>query len=530
MKPYKYQQDSIIEILEGFKTNQRLCYSLATGGGKTALFSFLAKEFIGKSDKRVTILAHRSKLIDQTVNTLYNIGVRSESIISKKKYLNHSAQVYVSMVETLFNRLKKNPYFLPKIDLLIVDEAHILTFVKVIDLLLKLNPEMKILGVTATPSTTITEKTTRLLSDGSKMEYTQKFGLHKHYGDLIEGLGIQFLIEQGSIVPELIFNNKHIKREGLVFDDKKNEFKPSNNHTEKFCVLTHYEKFAKGKKTIIFTASTKDNLSLLEEFESKGYENVRIYDSVNKEESGDQDELLLWYKNTQDAILINTSVFTTGFDEPTIECVILALATASLAKYHQMVGRGGRSTKKMFKDKFLLIDLGGNIDTFGKWSDPVDWKDHFYYKSKCLPKKEALDRIAFCENCDMIIPMTAVECPFCGHEKPKKEIALSKDTVHVSELIYPDGEKIVRYCQLYGKDKNFAINILFSQCIDLFQYTEISLEKVENTIKNGNFFKTMKIVMDEQVLFIQNSNLQGDYKKNHLTEFISNLYDFYNKK
>lgn len=30
------------------------------------------------------------------------------------------------MVQTLLNRVTKNPYFLPKIDLIIVDEAHIL--------------------------------------------------------------------------------------------------------------------------------------------------------------------------------------------------------------------------------------------------------------------------------------------------------------------------------------------------------------------------------------------------------------------
>lgn len=223
-------------------------------------------------------------------------------------------------------------------------------------------------------------------------------------------------------------------------------------------------------------------------------------------------------------------MFTTGFDEPTIECVMLAMSTASLSKYHQMVGRGGRSTKKIFKSSFILIDLGGNVDTFGKWSEPVDWEEHFYYTSKLVPKKEALDKITFCDNCDKIIPSTALICPFCGHEKPPKQIRLSEDTVHVSELIYPSAKKIIDYCNHYGKLKDFAINLLFIQCIDLFKYTEIPLEKVESTIKNGNFFKTMKIIMDEQVLIIQNSDLKGDYKKNHLTEFISKLYEFYNKK
>ena len=526
MKPRPYQKQAVTEILNTLQDSERVCYTLATGGGKTALFSFLTKEFIADSNKRVLIMAHRTELIQQTINTLFNIGMRSESVVASKKYLNHSAQVYVAMVETIANRLKKNPYFLPKIDLIIVDECHLLFFEKIFVHF----PGVKVLGVTATPATTIVEKTIRKLSDGSEMEYKQKFGLHKIYKKIIVGYGIENLINDGNLVPELVFKDTQIKREDLSFDEKTSEFKQTNNHAKKMCAVTNYEKFALAKKTIIFTASTKDNLSLLADFKERDYQNVRIFDSVNKEESGSRSVVLKWFESTPDAILINTGVFTTGFDEPTIECVMLAMSTASLSKYHQMVGRGGRSTKKIFKDKFLLIDLGGNVDTFGKWSEPVDWAEHFYLTSKLVPKKEALDKITFCDGCDMIIPATAAVCPFCGHEKPPKKVNISEDTVHVAELIYPDSLKIIKYCELYNKDKYFAIDILFSQCIDLFKYTEISLEKVESTIRNGNFFKTMKIVMDEQVLIIQNSNLQGEYKKNHLSEFISKLHEFYSKK
>lgn len=521
MKPRPYQQQAITEILTALQTEDRVCYTLATGGGKTALFSFLSKEFIGNSRKRILIMAHRTELIQQTINTLFEIGMRSEAVVASKKYLNHSAQIYVAMVETINKRLQKNPYFLPDIDLIIVDECHLLFFEKIFSHF----PKAKVLGVTATPGTVITENTIRDIGRGETMEYKQKLGLHKIYKNLIIGYEIQNLIEDGNLVPELIFRDTQINREELAMDELKGDFKATNNHAKKMCVVTNYEKFSKGKKTIIFTASTKDNLSLLSDFTERGYENVRIFDSVNKEESGSRAECLNWYKKTPDAILINTGVFTTGFDEPTIESVILAMSTASLMKYLQMVGRGGRSTTKIFKDKFLLIDLGGNVDTFGKWSEPIDWNEYFYLESKAVPKKEALDKITFCENCDMIIPATAIECPFCGHEKPKPEKLISENTVHVAELIYPSGEKIVKYCSMYSKDKKFAIKLLLDQSVDLFIYAEISKARIEHTIKNGNFFETMKKVLDDQVLVIQNSDLAGVYKDNHITELISLLYN-----
>jgi superfamily II DNA or RNA helicase len=520
MKPRPYQQQAVNEILKKFETVERICYSLATGGGKTALFSFLAKQFIGSSNKRILIMAHRTELIQQTVNTLFQIGVKSEAVVASKKYLHHSSQVYVAMVETIANRLKKNPYFLPKIDLIIVDECHLLFFEKIFVHF----PHVKILGVTATPATIITEKTIRNIGKGNEMEYTQKFGLHKIYKNFIQGYAIQNLIEDGNLVPELIFRDTQIDRSSLSIDNKTNDFKGANNHAKKMCAVTNYEKFAKGKKTIIFTASTKDNLSLLQDFKEKGYDNARIFDSVNKEESGSRTECLQWYKDTPDAILINTGVFTTGFNEPTIEAVLLSMSTASLSKFHQMVGRGGRATKKIFKDKFLLIDLGGNVDTFGKWSDSVNWAEHFYYESACLPKKEALENITFCVECDMIIPATIIICPFCGNEKQKREVEKSKENVHVAELIYPSGQKIVKYCELYAKDKAFAVELMLVQCVDLFIYTEIPLEQISATIKNGNFFKTMTKIINKELLFIQNSELIGSYKNNPISELIIKLY------
>jgi type I site-specific restriction endonuclease len=71
------------------------------------------------------------------------------------------------------------------------------------------------------------------------------------------------------------------------------------------------------------------------------------------------------------------SILTTGFDEPTVETVILNRATRSLTLYFQMIGRGSRVLKN--KKKFNVIDLGNNTLRFGAWNDPIDWNDIFYF-------------------------------------------------------------------------------------------------------------------------------------------------------
>ena len=93
---------------------------------------------------------------------------------------------------------------------------------------------------------------------------------------------------------------------------------------------------AKGKKTMIFTASTKQNISLLETF--KDFQ-VRSYDTVNENEYN-REEVVDWFRATEGAILISTGTFTTGFDVKEVECIIVNRPIQSLSLWLQIVGRG----------------------------------------------------------------------------------------------------------------------------------------------------------------------------------------------
>ena len=95
----------------------------------------------------------------------------------------------------------------------------------------------------------------------------------------------------------------------------------------------------------------------------------------NKTSKENRKEILKWFKKTKGAVLTSVSILTTGFDEPTVQTVILNRATTSITLYHQMIGRGARKLPN--KKSFTIIDLGNNIDRFGPWEEPVDWKYAF---------------------------------------------------------------------------------------------------------------------------------------------------------
>jgi len=86
-------------------------------------------------------------------------------------------------------------------------------------------------------------------------------------------------------------------------------------------------------------------------------------------------EILKWFRETPDAILTSVSILTTGFDEPTVETIILNRATRSLTLYFQMIGRGSRILNN--KSKFSVIDLGNNYQRFGACDSPIDWQAIF---------------------------------------------------------------------------------------------------------------------------------------------------------
>lgn len=528
MKPYPDQQKSIDEIFEEFKTKKRILYQLSTGGGKTAIFSFIAKRFIKQEKKRVLVLAHRDELITQTLKTLRTIGVTCESVIASKKKLQHNSDCYVAMIQTIKNRLKNNEEFVENIGLIIVDEAHIDLHKEIFDYF----PEADILAVTATPISlkkisfsrcSICKKdhdTVVQCCGFETYEYTRNFTYSEIYENIIIGKSISGLIMDDRLVRDLNYEIGNIDRSSFSIDAKTGDFdkQSTDKYFGEFNVVKNYEEICKGEKTIIFNSSTSTNLQTYQFFLDAGYENVRMLDSVNTKKS-ERKPMLEWFKNTPDAILLNCGVLTAGFDEPTIQAVILNRATLSLSLFLQMVGRGGRKCDYIYKPHFKVIDGGGNIQYFaakyggtGKWSDEYDWESIFHGQNdKPRPKKEALESTKLCENCECLIAKNALECEECGFifkEKQNEKTFSDEVAVLVDEIPLPNGKKIVEYCKRSGKDRNFAWLILQNNILDLFIRHSVTFGTYQKTEKSGKFEQSMRRIIKEPYQSIQGSELE----------------------
>jgi superfamily II DNA or RNA helicase len=364
---YPFQKNIVNQISKVLDTegqNFNLLFQLPTGGGKTVIFSNIAKEYIKKTKRKVLILTHRIELCIQTSKQLTALGIENKVVNSLVKTLDDQSQFdsFTAMVETLNNRLQDDKQFIKNIGLVIVDEAHNNSFRKIFQYFQDVN----ILGVTATP-----------------LSSNKTLPLKDNYDKLIVGESIKSLIEKEYLSNAETYTydvNLHGLKIGVNGDfTVSSSDKVYSNYFMQEKLLFAYEEVALKRKTLIFNSGIESSRSVYELFKKHNYK-VRHLDST----FGDTErkDILRWFKETPGAVLTSVGILTTGFDEPTVETIILNRATRSLTLYHQMIGRGSRKLEN--KSSFQVIDLGNNVRRFGYWQEYIDWQDAFNYPDRFL--------------------------------------------------------------------------------------------------------------------------------------------------
>ena len=356
---YNYQKGAIEKIFQRFEdcpSDYHLLYQLPTGGGKTIIFSEIVRQYLKLKKKKVVVLTHRIELCNQTSKVLSDFGVLNK-VVNSKASLDDQEQYscFVAMVETLNNRLLDDKLDISDVGLVIIDEAHYNSFTK----LLKFFSSSFILGVTATP-----------LSSNINLPMTD------NYDELIVGESISELIKNNFLARANLYTynvgltSLIVGANGDYTVKSSEELYTNNDMLSK--LLLAYEERCLNQKTLIFNNGINTSLIVYDTFKKAGF-NVRHLDNTATKKQ--RSETLKWFKETPDAILTSVSILTTGFDEPTVKCIMINRATKSLTLYYQMIGRGSRLLKD--KNTFEVIDLGNNFYRFGEWGSDIDWHKIF---------------------------------------------------------------------------------------------------------------------------------------------------------
>ena len=472
---YPFQDTLINDVLKELVTYDNVLAVAPTGSGKSVMIGFLAKKLPG----RTLILTHRIEILNQNSQWVEGVGI----LTARKNTVGVRTTVVISMAQTLYARIKKHGVdYVGQFDNIIVDEIHVDFFKKIYSMI----RFKKMIAFTGTP--VLNKRETKMIEG---IPFTRQKTLSADFDVIVTSVNEELLIEQGYLCRDFNVALATPGLEKLVDSEATPDGYTNQSQTEVFAssavlelVYESYVKYGYGKKTMIFNPNTKVNLEVYNYFKKKEV-NCILFDSVNKSDKK-RHEVTDWFEKHDDGVLINCGVFTTGFDSKEVELIVMNRATKSLALFLQIVGRGSRTSTKIFKETFTVCDLGDNISRLGRWSTPRNWEDYFNPQEWKRKKQVDLVQTWLCQKCESLTPVGEVltsdgtfVCCSCGEPKPPSTINTDKHggkLVVIDKPPLPKAKAIIDYTELKGENGNFAFRILERQVVDLFVKYEVSKE------------------------------------------------------
>ncbi|WP_033791616.1 DEAD/DEAH box helicase [Pantoea septica] len=351
-----YQQDAVNATLNHFRRHaDPAVIVLPTGAGKSLVIAELARLARG----RVLVLAHVKELVEQNHGKYQAYGLEADIFAAGLQRKESQRKVVFGSVQSVARNLAQ---FDSAFSLVIVDECHRISdddssqYQQVFSHLRQHNPQLRLLGLTATPF--------RL---GKGWIY------HFHYHGMVRGdekalfrdciyeLPLRYMIKHGFLVePERLdmpvvqydFSRLTAQANGLFSEaDLNRELKQQQRVTPH--IVSQIVEFAEDRRGVMVFASTVEHareiLSLLPA-------NSALISAETP--AKERDATIAAFKAQQLKFLVNVAVLTTGFDAPHVDLIAILRPTESVSLYQQIVGRGLRLSPG--KTSCLILDYAGN--------------------------------------------------------------------------------------------------------------------------------------------------------------------------
>ena len=416
------------DILKAFSDGHRgVLAVLPTGGGKTVIFSRIAREEI-KVGGRVAVVAHRKELVGQISVALAREGVyhsimgppslaaycRARQLQELDSHYVHSAaEAVVVSIDTLARRRQEIGPKLRSVTLWIQDEAHHMLRENKWGLVFDLMPRARGLGVTATPRR----------SDGRGL------GAHADgvFTALVEGPRMRALIEAGwlceyqiATAPGTSFDVSNVPISETTGDYAQRQLVLTMRKQRAIFggIVANYQRLAAGKRAIAFCTDVESAKELAADFRGAG---VPAEALSARTEPRVRDASIARFKQGDLSVLTNVGLFDEGFDVPGVECVLDAAPTQSLARFDQKFGRMLRIAPG--KTHGLYIDFVGNVarhyppDTRPDINPARRWT--LDAREKRSKPDEGIIPSRVCPQCTAPYPRIFSECPYCGFRPPQ---------------------------------------------------------------------------------------------------------------
>lgn len=361
-----YQQDAVTATIKHFqKTNESAVIVLPTGSGKSLVIAELAR----LAKRKILVLTHVKELVEQNHQKYESYGLTAGiySAGLHKKETQH--QVTFASIQSAARNLRD---FSASYSLIIIDECHRVNlpdedeshrsqYEQIIQQLLNVNPNIKLLGLTATP-------------------YRLGMGwiYRKHYRGIVRSeekrpfehciyeLPLRYLIKHKYLTePKLIdatieyydFSRLPAGLTGEYSSTDINHVLAKNRRVTKG-IIEQVIALAKNRQGVMIFAATVTHAKEIYGYLLDGKRDERSALITGATEGSERDDLIKAFKAKDIKYLVNVSVLTTGFDAPHVDMIAILRPTQSISLYQQIIGRGLRLNDN--KKDCLVIDYTGN--------------------------------------------------------------------------------------------------------------------------------------------------------------------------
>lgn len=337
---------------------------LPTAWGKSILTAFVAKN----SEDRMIVLQPSKELLEQNYQKYFALcgdfandaGIYSASF--GRKEISKITYATIGSIKNLGAKFKEMGF-----TKMLIDEAYLYPREadSMLGRFLKDSGITHVLGITATPVKLQTGRDRDGMTYSKLVMLTSRSKKGNFFKEIIHVGQVSEMVRLGFWSP-LTYETTGFDSSMLVFNSSRSEYTEesvqraydANGGTEQ--VIQALDKHSDRRHVLAFVPSVQDAINLSERYPNSAV----IYGDMDKRERAD---IIARFRAGQIRVIFNVRVLSTGFDYTGIDLIVFGISTASIALYYQIIGRATRIAPE--KKDALIVDLGGNVERFGRVED-----------------------------------------------------------------------------------------------------------------------------------------------------------------
>lgn len=399
-----YQLHAVEAVERAWLSGKRPLTFMATGAGKTTVISELLRRNLNPQQDRALVFVHRAEIVQQIFERIQNQfaeltenyfqpgGIVPGIGIVMANERAEGARIVVASAQSLHPKRLLEVLSHGAFKILIIDEGHHYapgnSYDKIIQTLQEHNPDLQILGVTATP------------------KRHDKKALGHVFTEICYQWSIQNGIEGGYLTPvqriavQTQVNVSEVKTsKGDYEQGKLVSILKASNWAE--LAVQAYQLYIQtdDRLTLAFFPGVEMSKTFVAAAQEAGCAAVHLDGTTPKEE---RERIIAAFRAGTYRLLSNVGVLTEGFDCPETSAILMARPTRSEGLFTQIVGRGLRPDPESGKKDCLIVDLTVR-DT------------------KALNVGSLLGKLYRCKHCRCEYHYGLPACPQCGAVPEKKE-------------------------------------------------------------------------------------------------------------